>query len=127
MLKIKVENSVNHILKLSYTLSIRIEDDGDSPLSVSTPIKIEIKRVNTLPVWTEDFPSDSCSSGEPRCFFLPENSNVGYPLGFVKATDLDNDVLEYTIFPETDTRYSVNANSGEVMLRDLTAKGIFFY
>ena len=82
-----------------HTFSVNISDGTHT---VSTTLTVNVK-ASTAPIFLGD-------SGH---YAVAENSEINNSVGFVKALDVDNDVLTYSI-KDTGTPFQIDAVSGEI-------------
>lgn len=101
-LRLADKMSLNYRAVRAYDLFISVADDGTPPLNSTGYVHIDVLRVNHAPI---------CA---PQSLFAPENV-VGGRIGYLVASDPDNDTLTWSITVGNDAgSMFVNASTGEL-------------
>ncbi|MCG6154801.1 cadherin domain-containing protein [Rubinisphaera margarita] len=95
----------------SFSLTVQVTDSRNPTLTDSATITINLNDVNDTPVITAN-----------QTFTTQENPTAGASIGFVAATDQDNDNLTYTIVGgNAGGAFAINATTGEITVADSAA------
>lgn len=107
------KDGLNHEVKSSYQVKVRVTDNGLNPLSTDTVVTIAVENVNEPPEFQTALSTMS----------ILENSGHGTEVGTVVATDGDpGDTLTYSLSKNFDNAFAIDASSGTVSV--LAAAGV---
>jgi len=108
--KITIANNalVDHELVNTWTLTVKVQDNGSPSLSTTATITINITDVNESPVIS------------PQSFTVPENSANGTVVGTVVATDPDiGQTLTFEITSgNTNNAFDINPTTGQITVNN---------
>ncbi|XP_060078069.1 protocadherin Fat 4-like [Ylistrum balloti] len=104
---ISVINALDREEKSSYTLIVTVIDGGDPPRSSSTTVVVDVLDVND---------NDPVFLDTSLVITIKEEVSCTNGIGQISATDRDSsDILRYNT---SDTRFTVDPNSGEVRCKE---------
>ncbi|CAF0801050.1 unnamed protein product [Adineta steineri] len=97
-------------LKSEYNLTIRANDHGQYPSQLSSDVSVYINVIDKNE-YTPEFQEKKYSFQN-----IDENISINSSIGFVKATDRDDNLINYSI---TSSDLMINSLTGEIFVRKL--------
>ena len=102
--QIRTSAALDYETKTSYAVTVSVSDgngEGDS-----IPVTISVSNVNEAPLFTD---------GDSTTRSIAENTAAGFNIGsVVSATDVDNDVLTYTLGGTDASSFSIVSTTGQI-------------